>query len=311
MRANTVIAGVNKAGTTSLFVSLSAHPDVAPAAVKETRYFLPARYGQALVPVSVYESYFASAGDRPVCLEATPSYFYGGAPLVERMVDVCGAPKVIVVLREPVSRLMSFFEFQKARLRVPEQMTLEQYVAAAEALPPETFRTDPEAEKWFGVRGGRYADYLPSWHAALGDDLRIVFFDDLMRGPARVLHELAGWLHIDPDGFPAETLSSENRTTGFKNRGFQRVALAFNDRFERFLRRHYRLKQRMRSAYYRLNGRKVKDTVPADVQAMLLELYREPNARLAEQLRDMGVAALPTWLETPAGTISTAGRNTA
>jgi hypothetical protein len=307
MRANTVIAGVNKAGTTSLFVSLSAHPDVAPAAVKETRYFLPARYGQSLEPVSVYESYFASAGDRPVRLEATPSYFYGGEPLLECMVDVCGTPKAIVVLREPVSRLVSFVEFQKVRLRVPEEMTLEQYVAAAQALPPETFRTDPEAEKWFGVQGGRYADYLPVWHAALGDDLRIVFFDDVMRDPARVLQDLARWLQIDPDVFPVETLSSENRTTGFKNRGFQRVALAVNDRFERFLRRHYRLKQRLRSAYYRLNGRKVREAVPADVQAALWELYREPNARLAEQLRDMGVASLPTWLET----ISTAGRSSA
>jgi hypothetical protein len=38
-RADAVIAGVNKAGTTSLFVSLSTHPDVAPSAIKETRYF--------------------------------------------------------------------------------------------------------------------------------------------------------------------------------------------------------------------------------------------------------------------------------
>ena len=49
-RTDAVIAGVNKAGTTSLFVSLSTHPDVAPSAIKETRYFLPARYGQPLEP---------------------------------------------------------------------------------------------------------------------------------------------------------------------------------------------------------------------------------------------------------------------
>ena len=51
-RTDAIIAGVNKAGTTSLFVSLSTHPDVAPSAIKETRYFLPARYGQPLEPTS-------------------------------------------------------------------------------------------------------------------------------------------------------------------------------------------------------------------------------------------------------------------
>ena len=40
-RTDAIIAGVNKAGTTSLFVSLSTHPDVAPSSIKETGYFLP------------------------------------------------------------------------------------------------------------------------------------------------------------------------------------------------------------------------------------------------------------------------------
>ena len=49
-RTDAIIAGVNKAGTTSLFVSLSTHPDVAPSSIKETRYFLPPRYGEPLPP---------------------------------------------------------------------------------------------------------------------------------------------------------------------------------------------------------------------------------------------------------------------
>ena len=79
-RTDAIIAGVNKAGTTSLFVSLSTHPDVAPSSIKETRYFLPARYGAAArARRRCGTAYFADAGDRPVHLEATPSYFYGGA----------------------------------------------------------------------------------------------------------------------------------------------------------------------------------------------------------------------------------------
>ena len=83
-RTDAIIAGVNKAGTTSLFVSLSTHPHLAPSAIKEARYFLPARYGQPLEPFSVYEDYFRDAPG-PVHLEATPNYFYGGAAVAAAM----------------------------------------------------------------------------------------------------------------------------------------------------------------------------------------------------------------------------------
>jgi len=280
--ANTIIAGVNKAGTTSLFVSLQAHPQVATSSVKETRYFLPARYGEPLEPASVYESYFTHAGDRPVRLEATPAYFYGGESLVARMVEVLGSEvRAIVVLREPVSRLVSFFTFQKTRLRIPESMTLVDYLAAADRLSD--------------------ADFLPAWVDAFGPRLRVVFFDDLVSRPEIVLQEVATWLGIDPDAFPAPDLSSENRTTGFRFRGFQRVALFANDRLERFLRRHPALKQRLRAAYYRINGRAAREAVPQTVRAELEERYREPNERLAAQLRDAGVAEVPGWVQGPRG----------
>jgi len=64
--ANAIIAGVNKAGTTSLFVTLAEHPDVAPASVKETKYFLPARWGQPLDPRAVYETYWECADSASV-----------------------------------------------------------------------------------------------------------------------------------------------------------------------------------------------------------------------------------------------------
>jgi hypothetical protein len=294
--ANTIIAGVNKAGTTSLFVSLQTHPQVATSSVKETRYFLPARYGRPLEPASVYASYFASAADRPVRLEATPSYFYGGDALIARIVEVLGPDvRVVVVLREPVGRFVSFFSYQKTRLRIPEAMTAAEYLAIADGLGPSAF-SDPDNERWFAFPGGCYADYLPPWRDAFGSRLRVLFFDDVMGSPAAVLRDLATWLAIDPDAFPATQLSSENRTTGYRFRGFQRLALAANDRFERVLRRHPDVKRRLRAAYYRVNGRAARDAVPEAVRAELAARYEEPNARLAAQLRAAGVTDFPEWL---------------
>ena len=295
MRANAIIAGVNKAGTTSLFVSLSGHRQVAPAAVKETRYFLPARWGQPLEPASVYDTYFADAPARAIRLEATPSYFYGGTAVATAMHSVCGDDlRVILVLREPVSRFWSFFNYQKARLRIPEGMSGEEYLDAAGRLTDAEFR-DPANERWFAFRGGCYADWLPEWQERFGARLDVVWFEELMGEPARVLGGVARFLGIDPDGYASLDLASENRTTGFRRARLQRLALRANDRFERFLRRHYGLKERLRGLYYRVNGSKRRDRLPHDLRATLAARYAEPNDRLREQLTATG-RAHPAWL---------------
>ena len=293
--ANAIIAGVNKAGTTSLFVTLAEHPDIAPASVKETKYFLPARWGQALDPRAVYETYWDHADSAPLRLEATPSYFSGGTALVSKVREVCGAPKIVVVLREPVSRLLSYFAFQQARLRIPETMTLDEYLARADALSDDDFH-DPDHEVYFGARGGVYADYLPDWTTEFGSDLLVLFFDDLVRRPAETVTRATTFLGVDPTRLAATGLSSENRTTGFRSTTFQRVALDVNDRFEPFLRRHHGLKRRLRSAYFRLNGRPLPIAVSDAERTALTARYVESNARLVEQLTAIGVADLPTWL---------------
>jgi hypothetical protein len=292
--ANAVIVGVEKAGTTSLFRALSEHPEVAPASVKETRYFQPLVYGGDIEPVDVYAGYFAEAGDRPVRLEATPRYFYGGARSragCTRCSAAC-APSWCCATRS--SGFVSFFEFQQARLRIPEDMTVEQYLARVDGMSDADF-LDPENHPWFGIRGGRYADWLPAWCAELGADLHVVMFDDLVNRTPDTLRAVATFLGIDPDAYPTYELPSENRTTAYKRAGFQKLALAVNDRFERFLRRHYGLKERMRGLYYKVNGSAAaRATVPPAVRDQLVAHYAEPNERLVSQLTALGVD-VPDW----------------
>jgi len=263
--------------------------------VKETKYFLPARWGQPLDPRAVYETYWDHAGAAPVRLEATPAYFSGGRALVAKEREVCGTPKIIVVLREPVSRLLSYFAFQQARLRIPETMTLEEYLAEADARSVDDYH-DPANEVYFGAHGGIYADYLPDWSAEFDTDLLVLFFDDLVLRPAETITRAASFLGVDPARLSDGGLSSENRTTGFRSSRFQRVALDVNDRFEPFLRRHHGLKRRLRGAYFRVNGRPLPVAVSDAERAALAARYVEPNARLVEQPTAMGVTDLPSWL---------------
>jgi hypothetical protein len=294
-RTDAIIAGVNKAGTTSLFVSLSTHPEVAPSSIKETRFFLPARYGRPLPPAAEWDAYFADAGDRPVHLEATPSYFYGGAAVADAMRTRLVDPHALVVLREPVSRAVSFFTYQKIRLRFPGDYPITEYLAVADRLSDADFQ-DPENEKYMAFRGGCYAEFLPGWLEVLGADrVRIIDFDALVRDQVATLHDTAAWLGLDPARFPADALSSENRTTGFKSQGFQRLALAGNDKLERVLRRHPETKRKLRAFYYRLNGRPTEERIPDAVLGDLAARYEEPTRRLAQQLDAAGISR-PGWL---------------
>ena len=305
-RRDAVIAGVNKAGTTSLFVALSEHPDVAPSAIKETRFFLPARYGRPLESSAVWDEYFAGAPTDPgVRLEATPSYIYGGASVARAMQGVLREPHAIFVLREPVSRAISFFTYQKVRLRIPAEQPITEYLAHADSLGPDAF-SDPQHEPWFAVGGGCYADFLPGWIDTLGADrVLVVDFDRWVNEQLAVRDEVAGWLGLDRAGFPARDDTSENRTTGYRSAGLQRVALAGNDRLEPLFRRHPTLKRTLRSLYYRVNGRNAGEEIPESVRDDLARRFEEPNARLAALLRANHLA-MPGWLadQVPAGTDS-------
>jgi hypothetical protein len=296
-RVDAVIAGVNKAGTTSLFVSLSEHPDVVASAVKETRYFLPARYGEDLEPEAVWERYFAAHPGRPVRLEATPSYFYGGAAVARAFTKVLDQPRVLLVLREPVARAVSFFEYQKVRLRFPPELTMEAYLAQADALG-DTVGRDPGTERFMAVAGGRYADWLPEWWEVLGHDaVRIVWFEDLVgdRGAA-VVRDVATWLGLDADRLPAAGLRSENRTTAYRHARLQRFALWANDAAERWLRKVPGFKRWLRALYFRLNGRTASAPDVAEAtRAELARRFEEPNARLTALLDDAGITR-PHWL---------------
>ncbi|MFM9012598.1 MAG: hypothetical protein ACKORK_03110 [Gemmatimonadota bacterium] len=292
---NLLLAGFPKTGTTSLFTLLARHPDVGPSSVKEAEYFLPARYGEAMRPVEEYAALFEGTESAAVRMEATPAYVYGGAPVIGAVRNTLGAPKVLFTVREPVGRLRSYYRAQQARLRIPIEMTMEEYVACAATIG-ESSLSDRAADPWLGVLGGEYSRFVPSWVDAF--DVRFVAFDELVDHTERVLVDLAGWLGIDPAPFAGMELPHENPSVLYKGKGLQRFALSFNHRLEPFLRRHPELKARMRAAYYRVNGRAV-PKVEWSLDPAVGQRYADTNAALATIWTAVDPAPVPAWL-TPA-----------
>jgi hypothetical protein len=292
---NLVIAGVNKAGTTSLFAHLSAHPEVFGSSVKETCHFLPLRYGQPLRPLDDYERYFIGFAGQAVVMEATPGYFYGGRILAEALRDTVPGVRVVILLREPVSRLVSFFRFQQSRLALPAAMTLEEYVRACDALDHGEVQRNPGLNPYFGVIGGRYDLWLGAWMETFGGELKVLFADDFYREPQDTLVRVAAWLGIDPAGFDSTTLTTENRTVAYRHGAPQRLALMLNHRLEPLLRSSPGAKERLRRFYYRLNGAPSRRADPETLSALGVR-YRPSMEACAALLEAAGVSQRPPWL---------------
>lgn len=298
VKPNLVIAGVNKAGTTSLFIYLSAHPDICGSRIKETLYFLPLRYGaKELPPLENYLQNFDHCQGSRYVMEATAGYYYGGAPVARAIKETLGNPKILLIFRDPITRLFSFFKFKKSKLELDQNLAFDDYIRQCEALPAAE-RVKRENNNYWGVEGGFYFNYLTDWFDVFGDDLKIVFFEHLVTNPKSVLVEICEWLGIETENFTNSlTYSVENKTINFKNRSLQEFALKINWKAEAFWRSHTRIKRFLRGVYYAINGVPHRDEISADTRGRLDELFRPHNRQLAVELSRRGYCDLPSWLE--------------
>ena len=300
---NLVVAGVVKGGTTSVYSYLSLHPEICCSSVKETCYFLVHRYGQwdnryqdSSDPYQQYCQYFAHCEDRRYILEATPGYFEGGQRVAGAIQDQLGDKvKILIILRDPVDRFLSFFKYKKSMLEVDKTISIEEYIQQCQELPMEE-KLKEENDTYWGIEGGFYDKYLPDWFEKFDRNLKVVFFDDLKQDPRSFLIDLCQWLQIDPTIYDTASLGVENKSVGYKNKLLQQLALNINTRLEKFWRSHPQLKTNLRNFYYALNGNSYKETVSDETISHLREIYAPYNKRLRERLINQGYVNLPAWL---------------
>jgi hypothetical protein len=291
-----VIAGVGKAGTTSLFWYLSQHPEICASDVKEIRYFTPLSEGDGvLAPIEEYARHFARCGPERHRLEASPQYFHGGAAVASAMGATLPEVRVIVLLRDPVERLWSTFRFMRSRLAdLPPDMTFDGYVDACRAVRDRREAYTPDNRLYWTIQGGFYDEYLDPWLETFGDRFRIVFFERMTADPAATVRELSRWLGIDASGADTITYSVENRTVPVRSAALQRLALFVNS--ERLLGGHRRLKEPLRRAYYAIQRRPEPEGMSPQARRSLEELFAPGNLALARRLRVLGYDDLPAWV---------------
>jgi hypothetical protein len=294
---NLVIAGVSKAGTTSLFGYLAQHPQICPGREKDLAYFTPLRHGEPLAPLSEYARAFVHCGAEPYRLEATPNYFFGGKRLIDELDATLPDPRVVVSLRNPVDRLWSSYVMKIRKGHWDPAAPFDSFVEQCRLSDAAGADAAYSRRLYEVLSTGFYADHLPLWAEKFGGRLRIIFFEQWTRQPALHVAELCVWLGIDDASAHEIDYRARNQAAIHRSRAVWRVARGVNRALHLKLVGRPLLKRALTDTYKKLNTTKYSSAMDPVTRADLEAYYREGNLRLAGQLRQLGYTTLPPWLE--------------
>ena len=294
-----IIAGVGKAGTTSLFSYLAQHPDICSSDVKEVNYFSTVRYpGPNIPPFESYLQHYSSCREKPIFLEASPGYFPGGEATARRIYQHHPEARFIIIFREPVKRLFSFYNYYKSRVQLRRGMNFDEYVQECLKIPEEEIFL-PENRVFRGVYESFYSKFLPGWHQVFpNEQIKILFFEQLFTQIKPSLADICEWIQVPSQSYlQTVKLTRENKSMLYRSKFLQRVSISVNKLAEVFWRKYPNLKDKLRSIYFILNGKPSEEKISAEMEQRLRYMFAPYNKELKVQLQALGYSDLPEWLK--------------
>lgn len=305
---NLFIAGAAKAGTTSLYAYLRAHPDVFFPPIKEPHYFAdvrPApehRYAQRrfITRREDYLALFAGAGKARLRGDASPSYLWSEkAPA--RIAEVSPEARILVLLRDPVERAWSHYlmEFREGA----------EHGGFLEALERDLARPRKGwAVSHLYVELGLYAEQIARYFAHF--PRRQVFILELeeLRAPASrrtALARLCAFLGIDPAGLDEAALAHiANGYAAPRAEWLRRLAGA---RWARAIGQRLVPERLGRAVFERFFLRPAAPPpIPGEARALLARIYAPEIARLEALLGRPLPSLRRSWTDPASASLSPA-----
>lgn len=193
-----LVAGAGRSGTTGIAEGLRGHPDVFVTKPKEPNYFgYPGQRldfqgpgdDQAVNQASVtrlddYLALYPSTGFTALG-EGSVSTLYRFQDSIPEIQRVAPEARIVILLREPVERANSAFDYLTNQLREPCGSLLE-------AVADEDRRVAENWDHlWHYTRMSRYADSVAAFQAAFGpEQVGIWFYDEIEADYAATLRQI-------------------------------------------------------------------------------------------------------------------------
>ncbi|OOY11241.1 hypothetical protein BMG00_16060 [Thioclava marina] len=275
------LAGVPKAGTSSLFGWLADHPQVQGSHEKESCFFAdPGSHvfrptfnaGQGIERLA--DAFPPLDAATRLRVEGTPSTIYSRTALA--LIPELPKARALFVLREPASQIRSGYDYFRDNWDyIPAGMSFPDYLAAVRA-GTQVFGGNELAANALAC-----ADYLPwleRWRDRLDPArMKVVTFDRLRTDPTGLVTEIADWCGIDPAFYAAYAFPVENESYTPRNRALQRLNIAVRGALPKG-----RVYSAARALYRTLNTRPPERDGDAAFMVDLRRGFAEKNARLAE-----------------------------
>lgn len=302
MKPNFFIIGAAKAGTTSLYMYLSQHPEIYMSPQKETNYFafkdIPFSnmnfssreekeyvnkvYSNSVTDEEVYTALFEKVTTEKAVGEASTSYLHFLYPDVPKKIhENIPDAKLIAILRNPIERAFSAFLYfvREGVERITDFST---------AIRSENWRRDRYLKVGFYYEALiRYFEFFEK------DQIHIYLYEDLKKKPCVLMQDIFHFLNVD-EAFVPEMSIKFNVSGIPKSRMLHNliyktpkaIKTVFNPIITPKLNRTIR-----RLSYYNLYRPKLNP----DARRILFEMYHEDILKL----QDMIDRDLSDWLNAP------------
>lgn len=285
--ANFLIAGTEKAGTTSVFVYLSQHPAVCASLIKETDFFRSGYTGDRVRDQELYSGYFCKYREsQQVIMEASPGYLGESETVVSRIKSLLPDAKLLFILREPIDRLYSSYSFHVSRLDIPEELSFAEFVQ--KCLAYDCGDVSPKElglSEWHlkSLSFGRYANYLHQYFMVFPrQNIKVMFYEKLSDDVLEFMTELSVFLKIDQKYWSDFNFRKSNVTFSGRNKALHKLAIGLNNLSEPLLRQRPWLKHPLVNFYKSLNqAASQREPIPAAVRQQLSDYYGGSNRRLS------------------------------
>lgn len=258
-KVNLFIIGVNKGGSTWLHYLLNEHPEIYMSKRKE-HYFFGYVYPEK---IEEYNKNFPFEQNYKYFGESTPHY-YLNSKAAYQIKEYSPQAKIMVIVRDPIERLLSWIYFNKQLGNIAENKGLKEII----------YELKPKIRK-----SSHYELYLPNYEQIFGKNQFIMFsLEEAQVNKTKFWTKLQNFLGVKKIKIPE--ISNDNRnSTGSKyfrmiyRNTVRKIAKKNPQLYKKLLKSS--LMKNSKQLLLKILGKARKESLDSEVYNFLLKEYRE------------------------------------
>lgn len=192
-KVNLLIIGAQKAGTTSLYEYIKQHPDVYFSEIKEITYFVVDKYYRK--GIDYFHSFFSKYNNEKI-IASSYVHMLPSVDAPDRVFAYNKNMKFIIMLRDPVSRAYSAYNYAKQNGWENDDISF------IDSLDYESIRKNNNQIDLLYFYNGLYSSHIDNWMSRFPSAQFLIITDTELRNDSKqVLSRITSFLNIKECNF--------------------------------------------------------------------------------------------------------------